>query len=367
MIKLIVSIFILQLSMAGRNYNPLQWVSKSQFSIFVLDCNDSAELLDYVELFKVESSYRYDLKEKDEQALFNELFTRVQNLSDPRARQIKEWKRFLDEEVKFVKGINFGPLKDVFDFTVWDGCEIKTLAKVLPPYPDGKSIFIDQNLWDKLDSRSRVGFYFNYLINLDHIFVNRKENTSYSRFFNAYLASNRYIDASNLNEKVELYKRLKFPFLYHKGFFYKSWDGDYDIDLEANERGEFIKGDLLPVPMSYEHLGYKSHLTFKNIPGFTIKFWRGLHLSRRDDNIRYFRDTFVVSGCLGKYKIPHDEVNITTRYVNGEYILEDLTSVFLRYKGVNIKGFKIVDGTPEIIYFKEGESPGWPIKDITDC
>lgn len=354
---------------AAPERDPLEWWGSqdASFSVYVMDCGDTTTLLDYYELFEIESNYQYDIVGETEEEIIENLLTRAKDYTLPRGLLYEYWKNHFNKEVKFVRNINFGPLNDEFDFTINEGCEVKTLLKALNPINPGKGVFVDLSLWEKLDVRSKAGAKFNYLINLDYIFIKKREGTVFTRYFNALLASDKLKYSSELKQKSDLFRKMGYSYIYYKNII---WNLKPFMERElfiVNDNNELLFGEIILIPFELRDFGFKDEIEVSNVKGLVIGSVSGESVDVRRDKAFLFRDVEIVSPCAGKYAIPRVDSTVRMEFVDGEFHFISLFSYHLLFRGERIR--KIIAENGEIVIPYQGEvtSSSNVEKEITMC
>ncbi len=340
------------------------------FSAYVLDCEDSVILLDYHELYNVESQYKYAVNATNKKERIEELLKRSKLLSDPKSKLFRDWLNNFENEVKFLRGINFGPLNDEFDFIVQEGCEIKTLFKAISPKNKGKSLFIELELWEKLDEVSQVGAIFNYLINLDYIYLHQKTNTIYSRFLNAFIASNRVGELAGFNLRSNLFKKLGYSFLYYDNHFYALKDStNYEFPFLVSSEGDLTHAHFESVPFYLQKFGYRNEIKIQNINGLKFSLPLNMNFFVRENNQVRFRDVQLLSVCIGKFRVkpPLRIMAIDLIYKKGEFHFKSLYTNNLTLKGKDIRNLEFKNGEVIISPEQRGSSVSSDTQELGEC
>ncbi len=324
---MIIFLFLISFSVFASS-DPLEdHIIDASFSVFVMDCQSDIKLVDYYELYDLDPSYKYNMTGETVEELVDEFINRSLLFSKPRGQLFKKWKSHFSNEVKFVKNINFGPQHDDFGFSLPNNCKVKTLLKALNPYQNGKGVFVDKELWDRLDVISKAGAISNYLINLDYIFLLKKKSTIYTRYLNALISSNSFEAIQDIKLKSHLLKTIGYDYLYFMGIFFdvKSFD--------LFSEGELKYARILPVPFELRGFDYFQEVLISNIKGMKISYLVGKTIDNRKRNTFVFRDVNIISQCSGEYAIPDVSVNMVLKLKKNKFIFQRLYSQSLQFQG----------------------------------
>ena len=370
MLKHIGILCLLFLSLCIHAKDPFKtFLSRdSSFSIFVMKCGDEVELLDFYELYRVETAYKYDMSDGTVDERVDEFLERSRVFSEPRYRLFKVWRDYFFKEGRFLNSINFGPLKDEFDFTVQDNCEIRTLLKARAPSFTQKSVFIDNNLWSRLDEKSKAGVITNYLINLDAHFFHNIKYTVFTRYLNALLSSDHGRLLEKLHLKVSLFKKVGYSYLYNQGFFFslKSVYSE-DIPFEVDESGNITYAKFSLIPFELRKLNFSSDVKVHNVKGMRIDDFSSEYINMRSRSSFSLRSARVVSSCSGGLYIPPVPVKMNVSFINNQLHFNSLYSLRLLFHDRKIRriysnneGLVIPDQEPDNLHASH-------MRTITEC
>ena len=325
---------------------------QENFSAFVMKCDERVELLDYYEVFDVESEYKNTLEHGDVDHIITQIISRMKMIAPEKAAHLLYWKKYFFKMVKFVKGMNFGPLKDEFDFIHNNDCEIKTLFKAIHPgLKKGKKIFIDQDLWDQLDNKSKAGAVVNYLINLEYVFMDDHEFTVYSRFLNGFLASDKVITLTNVYERSQFWKALDYDNFYYKGVFW-SFKTERKKDYFQFDQNQDLYSGVIAIPLArYTRLGFTHQMVMSNVKDLVISFPWKLDLFVGGGLTQTFKDVELRSNCIGPYSLPLntklDEVEF--KFESGKFVVNKILLSNASYLGKKVKELHFQGGEIKVI------------------
>ncbi|MBG60291.1 MAG: hypothetical protein CME67_03360 [Halobacteriovoraceae bacterium] len=276
------------------------------FAVHVYKCGDKLELLDYKENYDVNPDLNYNLGGKSVDEKMELLFVRMESFEPLRAKMFRNWHEALKSKTRRLKFMNLGRPDDNFSFVNWNGCEIKVLAKATDPSKQGKTVFINQDLWTSLDAKAQSGAYFNILINIEHIVYKLQETTMNSRFLNAVLASDQV--GSLIKNKSKLYDVLEYDLVgaYGLGFKFNVFAGANGIkySLGFDNDGNLMHGRY-ETPM--RNLNWtKLDLTpkFINAPELDLRYYEGSFNIKEDNNFEMSAQLSKQEiNCLGNYNL----------------------------------------------------------------
>ena len=334
-----------------------------------MKCDDRTVLLDYFELFDIESNYKYSVPAGNADEKLAILLTRLKKINYPRYLSIQSLRHHIQENLKFVKGIKFGTIKDQINFTNWSQCQVKTLAKAVNPTKRGRGIFVDLRLWEELDSRSKAGFYLNYLLNLESTFYDKETTTVFTRYFNSILASDKVDDFFDLKGKISLHQRLKAPTMYHDGVFYNIYNESFGFSDIRIKNNLLIKSSSSSVPLKYRELGFQPAMKFNNTGNMKFGLQGGYSLDFTDRSREYYflRSIRPLSGCIGPFKIPNVEATVffTHNENDGSFDFLRVRSHFWIYKGRYVEEVYYENGKIKLKF--SDDVRGSPLQEISDC
>ncbi len=175
-------------------FDPIENTKDGAFSIYILDCNNKISLLDYEEFFRLETNYQYNLGEQNQkvESIIEEGILRFSKFAPVYEKFMSKRYNELAGKVKFVRNVNFGEIDDQLTFASFKDCKTEIIAKGLNVYSADKTLYIDDELYKKLDNFSKAGLFFNYLINQDRIYQFRDDSTFNARYINALLSSSKF-------------------------------------------------------------------------------------------------------------------------------------------------------------------------------
>ena len=323
--------------------------SEETFSIFAVDCGEKAYLLDYKEMYSLESNVEFDLNGTDVDHYMKSYFKRMQNFDFGRTQVYRDLYAKLSSRTKFVENINFGPINDNLGFVSWDGCQIKTVARATDPaiYQSGFVLFIDNSIFQKMDNRSRAGLYFNYLLNLDHIFVRFSEHTEYTRYFNALIASNSFRnihekDYPYLYESVLDFNTVSFYGLFFKVYSFPTADGRR-YSIRFNDSGEIEYAKISSDRFYFVDKPLYKTLSFFNAQDLKVSFIDYGELKRESSlyaNLNGVKFVNGMSSCFGEFDFEGKFANLQLTIEEDRVFVTSITGQF-KYNNISFKKFKI--------------------------
>jgi hypothetical protein len=309
----IIFSFIFSFSAAGSTLFA-QDTDVNLFSIFVVDCGTSVQLLDYKEAYEVDSNIRHNLEGSSSSDYMN-AYLKIMKVFEPgREKVFRFWFQNLDKIRKFVRNTNFGDPKDQFSFVSWTGCTLKTLAKALPRSSQGKSLFIDEVLWSKLNPAGQAGAIFNYFLNIDYIFNNLNENTENTRFFNALIASDQFQSINAQSYPYYYSEILNFRKIYRHGLFFrvKSFLNGSSFSPKLDGHGNVLHGEYASNHYYFNEKNKRiNEINFINAKGLSGRYSSSGFFEPIQEREFIIKDFSVDSkkNCLGKYRFTRNMIS----------------------------------------------------------
>jgi hypothetical protein len=340
----------------------LQAHESEDFSIHGVLCGDKFELLDYKELYDVDTSYKFDLTGSSVNDFLDSYLDRIKDFAPFRAVLYQDWRNQIDSKIKFVTNVNFGESRDQINFVQWNNCEIKILAKAQNPRSEGKSFYIDEDLWNKLSAKAKAGVYFNYFLNVEHIFYSDNDHTEFTRYFNALVASNVFITLNKSKDYFPLYELLDFKYVAWKGFLFRVYslaDGTGRTrSIRYNQVGDITIGTIIPPnSLFFSSSQLNFDLKFENEKNLKVEFWEPKMFKPNSLNEFRINDLKIKSkmDCLGPYDISKVKyVDLTLKLVGDKLHIISVHGD-MQYKGFVIEGIYLNKGKYEIKFDENTE------------
>jgi hypothetical protein len=312
--------------------NSISFADDEVFSIFAMDCEDEVVLLDYKELYSLESSFKYDLSGNTEREIFDSYLQRFKKFDHGRSLVFNRWFEKIKTKTRFLRNVHLGQPDDFFNFPNWNNCKMKVLAKGQDINDEGMTLTINEDLWKRMNLQSKVGLYFNYFLNVDHILHRYNEDTERTRFFNALIASNQF-EKIPYKEYPKMYEELldfNSVSFYGLNFRVESFSGGRngrDYSIRFNEEGKLILGKNYVFGYTFDE--ESNTVRFQNVPSFQGWIY-GLmtfkYLPEQDQKIESFKLN-KTAGCVGPYKIPYQAyIELTYFLKNDKLYLKSIDS-----------------------------------------
>tara|TARA_Y100000782_G_scaffold4962_1_gene5951 strand:+ start:204318 stop:205409 length:1092 start_codon:yes stop_codon:yes gene_type:complete len=298
------------------------------FSVHVYECEDKIELLDYKENYDINPEFNYNLGGGSVDEKIELLIKRMQSFEPLRAKMYKSWHQELKSKTRRLSGMDLGRPDDNFSFVNWDGCKIRVLAKGTDPSNEGKTLFIDQNLWSKLDNKTKAGAYFNIFLNIEHIVFNLQETTMNSRYLNALMASNQHSSLSPL-EKLQLYDLLEYTTVasYGLGFKLETFFNGRDFNMHYDEHGA-LRAGIYQTPKTFLNWTNVDLMPkFINAKNFKLGHYYGTFELGEDNTFEIEATLPQQKNCLGKFDLSN------VNYVKLEVELSELGKLISKVHG----------------------------------
>jgi hypothetical protein len=337
----------------------LQANESEDFSIHGVLCGDKFELLDFKELYDIDPGYKFNLSGTSVDDFLDAYLDRMKPFAPFRAILYQDWRSKIDSKIKFVTNVNFGQSRDRTNFIRWNNCEIKILAKAQSPRKEGKSFFIDQDLWNKLSERDKAGVFFNYFLNVEHMIYSENDHSEYTRYFNALIASNIFRSLSKSNDYFPLYELLDFKSVGWKGLLFSVYslagpDGRTP-SIWYNHLGDITMGRIVSPDNSFLSISQIDFdLKFENLKKLTVEF-SGRKMFKPNDSNEFRINRLKIKkkvNCLGSYDISRVKfIDLTLKMVDYKLNVLSLHGQ-MQYEGKVIKGIYLKDGKYQLRFFE---------------
>jgi len=189
----------------------------------VVVCRDgdqitSVELVDFYEA-RLMYEMEYDLgsedlhyKEKIALAL-----SRLSKLDPERERDYLVHAEEFEENARFLEGVELVDIPDTNLVYLPSGCEIaQIVVRIKPTLPEHSEYYVSKDLWDLLDEDNRAGLVLHEVIYREAAEAFEHTNSVLSRYFNAYITSNRLADFS-VKRYFDYLRTIKFHTVGYQG------------------------------------------------------------------------------------------------------------------------------------------------------
>ncbi len=354
---LIVSAFYFtaQVTQASSYIEAFEEGSKGVFYVYGLECSGKLTLFDYHEYFELNPQDKRIDKASNFSSSLNKKLKIFSHTSHTRSKLYNAWKnKYLNESsIKYQKLAD--NIDDNFSIVDWDGCQMRTVAKVFNPSTIKMPIRIDQEKFERLSGSDQAGVFFNILINLEVIFLNKGEHTQFSRYLNALTSSQSYFERKKeTNYHIEIHEFLSFEDFFYKGVFFNTESiaySSFGIHVANMQKEPRVYKDL-EIDSSYSFKYLKGLKTTIAINDFGIHYFDAINADPKA-NVK-LRLIYTKSGCIGQYRLsPHFKFSAEAIYSfdekNAQYIFELKKIYFSKkvrfnsklYSGMNIKKGKV--------------------------
>ena len=307
--------------------------STNSFSTFVLECENSVTLLDYIELFHIENGYSLEQVSGDSFKALDILIENSKSISKVKAALYTNWIHHFKEQAVFLQDINSGEINDDLGFTEFNGCKVKMLFKAFFPLFKEHSLFIDERLWGKLDDLNKAGAILNYLINLDYIYMEGKTSTSFSRFHNAFIVSNKLNTIKSLKERSLFLEKLGYSYIHFNDLFWVLNPGEGKKEFVVSTSGRLKSGTFDLGKYFIQKLGFNHHIKVENIPNLIFsRPWSGYY-ELDSKGFVTLNDLQLLSTQLGKFSVSkYTKIKkIKLKVIQNKFYLESLESENIIY------------------------------------
>jgi hypothetical protein len=320
-------------------------------TIFAVDCGEKAYLLDYKEFYTMYPNENLSIDEGLVEDAFEKIIDKFKNFEEGRSFIFKQWFKRLKNKVKFVKNVNLGSYIDNTGFITWDGCEIRQMAKGININEEGKTLTIDEEIWNKLDSVHKAGAFLNYFLNIEYLLENENILTLNTRYFNGLLSSDKFVTLSKndfpyIYEFVLGYRYISFGGIFLEVKSYPDGLGEREYWIRFNDDGEVIFGEYTNNEYYFAR-DLKIYIDFINAPSLKGRYgYSGQY--KFDEEGYYIIDNFYLekqNQCLGNLSLKGKRSLKLKIHKNKNKIVEALGEFYYLgsyYKKIVFDGEKFV-------------------------